>query len=468
MEIEKMMTSLGNARTNTDILKILSESSTLIKNLDIKFKESSIDTSKALWKLKNPQYCQALITTIEKLSEQGYGEVAKALIKDIIISRGGNQGKLFEMMTYYCFIKKGIRFKPQPRIEAENCFKNSGDGYDADGEILELDCVFDVKEFGIGFPHIKDFRMRLQEQVNQLFSKKIKEYVEESNNTIRRLEQEIDSQTSDDLKNTLKEEINKEKRRRDRMKGENESKLWEYTITVDGLINMGMDELANYIKSASSIAEKLVNRAWEERMNRWEDDSAWSNENPVVKHGLGFWQEHINNLGLTCTLESKIAQEMRGTSYMNVYEIDAYQWAMNNKFYFMGDASQFVRNKPYMIICVLDRHDNMFLRNVNDYDIYFRPLCRRMFVELNRMTDRNIQTSFDGKAKSGFSVSEAVKKITGIIFLETSELMDTERTRTPMWIYLNPNADNPLLNCQVHQLCLMMPEIIEDYKYDNY
>ena len=366
------------------------------------------------------------------------------------------------------FLKKGIRFDPQPHIEAEFCFKSSGDGYEADGEILELDCVFDVKEFGIGFPHIKDFKMKLQEQVDQLFSKKIKEYLEESNNTIRRLEQEIDSQISDDLKHPLKEEIDKEKRKQDRMDSEIKSKLWDYTITVDGLINMGMDELADYIKNASYIAEKLVNKAWQERINKWEDDSTWNNDNPIVKHGLGFFQEHVKGLGLTCTLESNIAQEVRGTSHMNVYEINAYEWAMKNKFYFMGDASQFVRNRPYMIICALDRHDNIFLNNVKDYDVYFRPLCRRIFIELNRMTNRSIQTSFDGKAKLGFSVSEAVKKITGIIFLETSELLNTERFRTPMWIYLNPNADNPLLNYQVHQLHLIMPEIIENFKYDNY
>lgn len=468
MEMEKMITALDNAKTNTDIIEILNESSTLIKNLDIKIKENDIHTSKTLCKLKKFQYCQALITTIEKLSEQGYSEVAKLLIKEILVSRGENQGKLFEMITYYCLLKNSIRFNPQPHIEAEFCFKNNGDGYDADGEILEWNCLFDVKEFGIGFPHIKDFRMKLQKQVNQLFLEKIKEYLEESNNIIRALEQEIDSKTSEDLKKPLKEEIDKEKRKQNRMDSEMKSKLWEYTITVDGLVNMGMDELSDYIKNASCIAKKLVNRAWKERINKWQDDSTWNNDNPIVKHGLGFYQEHIRSLGLTCTLESKIAQEMRGTSHTNIYEIHAYEWAMKNKFYFMSDASQFVRNKPYMIICVLDRHDNMFLHNVDDYDIYFRPLCRRMFVELNQMTDRNIQTSFDGKAKPGFSVSEAVKKITGIIFLETSELIDTERVRTPMWIYLNPNADNPLLNYQIHQLHFMMPEIIEDYKYDNY
>ncbi len=468
MEIEKMITELDNAKTNTDIRRILGESSTLIKNLDIKFKENDIYKSKTLWKLKNPQYCQALIVTVEKLSEQGYGEVAKALIKDILVARDGNQGKLFEMMAYYYLLKKGIHFNPQPHIEAEFCFKNGVDGYDADGEILELDCVFDVKEFGIGFPHIKDFKMKLQEQVKRLFSEKIKTYLEESNNTIKRLEQEIDSQTSDELKNPLKEEIDKEKRKQDRMDSEVESELWDYTITVDGLVNMGMDELSSYIKKAPGIAEKLVDKAWKERINKWENYSNWNNDNPIVKHGWGFFQEHVKGLGLTCTLESKIAQELRGTSHMNVYEINAYEWAMKNKFYFMGDASQFVRNRPYMIICALDRHDNIFLNNVKDYDVYFRLLCRRIFIELNRMTDRNIQTSFDGKAKPGFSVSEAVKKITGIIFLETSELLNTERFRTPMWIYLNPNADNPLLNYQVHQLHLIMPEIIENFEYDNY
>lgn len=468
MEMEKMITSLKSVKTNTDIRKILDENSTLIKNLEIKFKEKDICKSKTLEKLKNPQYCQALITTVEKLAEQGYVEIAKVLIKDILVARDGNQGKLFEMMTYYCFLEKRVYFNPQPHIEAEYCFKNGGDGYDADGEILEWDCVFDVKEFGIGFPHIKDFKMKLQEKVDRLFSEKIKKHLEESNNTIRRLEQEIDSQNNDDLKNPLKEELDKEKRKQDRMDSEIKNKLWDYTITVDGLVNMGMDELSSCIKKVSNIAEILVDKAWNERINKWENYSNWNNDNPIAKHGRGFFQENIEDLGLTCTLESQIAQEVRGASHMPVYEINAYEWAMKNKFYFMGDASQFVRNRPYMIICALDRHDNIFLNNVKDYDVYFRLLSRRIFIELNRMTDRNIQTSFDGKAKPGFSVSEAVKKITGIIFLETSELLNTERFRTPMWIYLNPNADNPLLNYQVHQLRLLRPEIIENFEYDNY
>ena len=90
---------------------------------------------------------------------------------------------------------------------------------------------------------------------------KIKIYLEESYNTIKRLEQEIDSQTSDELKNPLKEEIDKEKRKQDRMDSEVESELWDYTITVDGLVNMGMDELSSYIKKAPGIAEKLVDKA---------------------------------------------------------------------------------------------------------------------------------------------------------------------------------------------------------------
>lgn len=463
-----MIPALDNAKTNTDIRKILSESSALIKSLDIKIKENDIHTSKTLWKLKNPQYCQALITTIEKLSEQGCGEFAKALIKDILVSRGENQGKLFEMMTYYCLIKKGIQFNPQPHIKAEFCFKSSGDGYEADGEILELNCVFDVKEFGIGFPHIKDFEIKLQEQVNRLFIEKKEKYLDESDDTIKSLQQKLESQTSDDSKHQLKEIIDKEKRKKKRMDSEFKSGLWDYTINVDGLVNLGIDELADYIKKASCIAEEIVNKAWQERINTWEDDSTWHNNNPIVKHGLGFFKEYIKDLGLTCTLKSPIAQEVMGTSYTNVYEINAYEWAMKNKFYFMGDASQFVRNRPYMIICALDRHDNIFLNNVKYYDVYFRLLCRRIFIDLNRMTDRKIQTSFDGKAKPGFSVSEAVKKITGIIFLETSELLNTERIRTPMWIYLNPNADNPLLDYQVHQLHLIIPEIIENFEYDNY
>ena len=441
MDVEKITKELKNANTNSDIKKALSECSIIIQNIDIKIKEKDINDSKTLQKIKNPKYCQALIFTIEELSKHGYSEVAKSLLKDILISKGQNQGKFFEMMAYYTLYKKRIDFTPQVHIKSESCFKQSNDGYEADGEITDLLCVFDVKEFGIGFPHITDFKIRLQEKVNQLFDKKISDFIEECSNEIKK---------------------------KDRIEEEKKAGLWNYTITIDGLCNMGTDELSSLIENVNTIAKKLVNQAWEERIDKWKDCSTWDTDNPIVKYGKGFFQEKIKDIGLTCTLESEISKNLRGVPYMGVYEMNTYEWAMKNKFYFMGDASQFVINQPYMVICVLDKSDNIFLHDINQYDAYFRPLCRRIFIELNRMTSRDIQTSFDGKARSGISISEASKKITGILFLEISTLLDEERSKTPMWIYLNPNADNPLLGYQINKLHIMSPKIFEDYKFDNY
>lgn len=206
-----------------------------------------------------------LIFTIEELSKHGYSEVAKSLLKDILILKGQNQGKFFEMMAYYTLYKKRIDFTPQVHIKSESCFKQSNDGYEADGEITDLLCVFDVKEFGIGFPHITDFKIRLQEKVNQLFKKKISDFIQECSNEIKK---------------------------QDRIKEEIKAGLWNYTITIDGLCNMGMDELSPLIKNVNTIAKKLVNQAWEERIDKWKDCSTWDNDNPIAKYGKGFFKRN--------------------------------------------------------------------------------------------------------------------------------------------------------------------------------
>lgn len=462
-----MAIALKKAKSNKDINEILNERSTLIKDLNIKFEELNIADSITLQKLRKLEYCLALIMTVEKLLQQGYNKVTHSLLKDILISRGENQGKFFEVMAYYYFLKKGICFKPQLHIESDFCYKMGKNGYYADGEILEFSCIFDIKGFGIGFPHIRDFEMKLQKEVNCLFQEKIELFFDESNKIITELEQQKENEICTDLENqeTI---INNEKRKNERMKNEVKNKKWNYTITVNGSYNMAMEKLTEYIKSVADIAKDLVDRAWKERMSKWEDISTWNNNNPIVMYGLGFFQKQLKDLGLTCTLESGISTTMRGMCHTGIYEFSPYKWAMNNKFYFLGDASQFVKNQPYLIICVLDKSDNIFLQDTNQYNVYFRPLCRRIFVELNRITDQDIQTVFDGKAKPTYPVSEAVKKITGIIFLEITGLVDVKNGKSPMWIYLNPNADNPLLKYQIDQLHILMPEIIEDYKYDNY
>ena len=82
------------------------------------------------------------------------------------------------------------------------------------------------------------------------------------------------------------------------------------------------------------------------------------------------------------------------------------------------------------------------------------------------MTDS--QSSFDGKSIQGITISELSKKITGIIFLETSEVIDKNELLAPMWIYLNPNADNMFANYQKHKLHLIQPKGYDDFEFDNY
>ena len=76
METERMKTALDHAETNTDLRRILSENSALIKNLDIRLDEKDIHTSKTLWKLKNSQYCSSLLALRECKKRENNFEIS--------------------------------------------------------------------------------------------------------------------------------------------------------------------------------------------------------------------------------------------------------------------------------------------------------------------------------------------------------------------------------------------------------
>ena len=115
--------TLKNAKTNIDILNVLSEEADAIKNLNVKIEEINIHNSKALCKLKNPDYLQALKSTIEQFIKSDNINEARNLLKDVLISKDGNQGKFFEMMTYYSLFKLNLNFNPQPHIKSEDCYR---------------------------------------------------------------------------------------------------------------------------------------------------------------------------------------------------------------------------------------------------------------------------------------------------------------------------------------------------------
>ena len=151
------------------------------------------------------------------------------------------------------------------------------------------------------------------------------------------------------------------------------------------------------------------------------------------------------------------------TSYS---ELDPYQWAENNEFYFMRHSSQFCLNSPYIIFCPFDQTLlPMFFSDKNFWHLAFRSLCRRIFIHLPKLSDRKI-IEFDGKAKSGISVSVASKKISAIVFMDVSK--KSEYNNSGIFVYVNPNSDNKIKNYMIHSLFRNAGAKIDDFKYDNY
>ncbi len=99
-----------------------------------------------------------------------YSDYKKEVFTDISSSKNGNEGKLYEALTYAWLEKLGIPFTAQTPIGANECLNPHG--YDADG-IIDDFVVFDVKMFGITQPNIS----RLQSKLNQLNKKSHEDYL---------------------------------------------------------------------------------------------------------------------------------------------------------------------------------------------------------------------------------------------------------------------------------------------------
>lgn len=468
MDHDKIKLKLKEVKSVKDLLDTLKNCSEPISKMNIHLKDTekevNIKESATLRKIVDVKYFIALRKTIEKFIEKDEAETARNLLKDILVAKDENLGKFYEMMAYYFLISTDMQFKPQIQIQSSECYKKGDKGYDADGLIKYWNCVFDVKMFGIVFPHIVTANKKLQEKINKKIIERIKQFKAERNENIQSLSDEFNNETDTDKKKILMDKIALEKKKIERMMNEEEANLWKYTLKIDGYHSLDMNKMRkNILNELDNLAEELAKRAWDERLEKWKNLDNWDNKNNICKHGLGFIQMKIDETNYTCTLYSPIFMNSNGGIVTSIHENDMYEWAKNNRFYFMHDASQFVKDRPYMIICPFDKESSgPFLSFTDNLDGYFRALRRRIFMDLNRMTDRYVD---DGKAVP-VTISEASKKITGIIFIETSAIAKDE-TYDRAWAYLNPNADNPLAEHQIYYFN-HISALVDDFRYDNY
>ena len=455
---------------NNEILEFLCQKSMVIKKMNLSLSKTVlVKNSKSLRSILSGNNIKAVRKTIEQLCKKGYEDQAKKLLMDVLNAKD-NRGKFFELMVYYWLLKIQWDFEPQSYVSKDNCYKEKADGYEADGLIKDLDCIFDVKEFGILFPRIDDFKNKLQNEIDKILLVRIKEYIEEKSIEKKHLKDELNCLTDQKDKKCKLDQVKLIDQYIERMLQEMTNGLWNYSVYIEGVHNASINELQEFgLEKVEQISNEIVDNIWNDRMEKWNKIDNWNSNNDIIKYGNLLFCKQIKELGLEIKVYSPRSSKYNGGMIGIISQCNPYEWAKNNESYFIKDCSQFVINKPYFLICAYDKNTSgLFLHDSKKNDQYFRPLCRRVFMNLNKKTDQDTAKSYDGKARKGVTTAEVSKKLTGIIFLDISNITDSEVYSTSAWVYLNPNADNELKSYEKNKFQLIGGAQLDDFEYDNY
>ena len=156
------------------VYKNISSSITIFKIYTMNELYDKIDCSEGKYTL-SPKYANKKIKLLPSQFEalcdyfSKYSDYKKSVFTDISSSKTGNEGKLYEALTYAWLERQGIPFNPQETVSSDECLNLHG--YNADG-IIEGSVIFDVKMFGITHPNIR----RLEEKLNKMNKKNRSEY----------------------------------------------------------------------------------------------------------------------------------------------------------------------------------------------------------------------------------------------------------------------------------------------------
>lgn len=147
------------------------------------------------------------------------------------------------------------------------------------------------------------------------------------------------------------------------------------------------------------------------------------------------------------------------------HAVDPYEFAEENAAYAFRYAKQFCRNAPFILLFAYhpwlgatDLNTNF----VGSTGTFTRALARRTFFQFLN----------DWSAVFDVTKAEASTLISALAFLNISHFSD-EDDKMPtqvMWLYLNPNAKNPVPRLVVDHMRLTKPYdlTVDDFAHDNY
>ncbi len=156
------------------------------------------------------------------------------------------------------------------------------------------------------------------------------------------------------------------------------------------------------------------------------------------------------------------------SSAMRTYH--PYKHAKNYHKTVFNYANKFLKKEPTIIILVTFPWYNIVIRNFADSNIkLYRSMARRVFCQY--INDKSNFNSFNSSFNGSETIFDVSKKISAILFLEDNSILnkDSNDTNVKSYLYLNPNADNPIQQSTARNFIMGFRHgDFDDFEFDNY
>ena len=333
-------------------------------------------------------YIKRIIDCFNYWTDHSQTDLAKKELNDFLANPSSQNGTVYEILAYQWFHKNCIHVEYQPEISKEDSLKSKG-AYQADGKIDD-EIVFDIKTFSFGQPQY----VKLQNDFNDMWKEERTRLIEE-----QKVKVDNDDSTED---------------------------IPDYYIMISGDSALSTQMMSDLLGKKRDIYTAL-----------------FSKENKIYKDYI----YRLEDCGLK--IRAYYCKPGKVNIHTSISEFNVDKWAMLNETQVLFHCSQFCRNKPYFLMYPYDRGKVRHLC-FDDQSIFyaFRTLIRRSFLHL--LHNERFINGYDGKADKDLRVCEAIHKLSGVFFLDVTEKYEDGKTNA--FLFINPNADNPLNNIQV-ELC---------------
>jgi hypothetical protein len=167
----------------------------------------------------------------------------------------------------------------------------------------------------------------------------------------------------------------------------------------------------------------------------------------------------------------KILWDKGVLSTMRTYHV--YRHAKNSHKLIFNYAKKFHKERPSLIVLVTFPWYNQLIHtsdNISNSDnkLLYRSISRRVFCQY--IHDNAPFSNFNSKFSGVGTIYEVSKNLSGIIFLEDNAILSKtpDDTNVKSYVYLNPNAKNPLKYSRMDFIHSLHNEDFDDFEYDNY